>query len=118
MLTIWPEPNSTYFWDDYVKHFDGDTIIIVGTPGVTGKEEMFDWLSEAYEPDFTTVCKINLGCIFDFEAVHVWRKKKKVQPSPSKDDKAFDLTAFLDAFEPPAKVGRKKHKVGKQKPRK
>ena len=78
LITVWPEPNSTYFWDEYVKNFDGDTIIIIGTPGVTGNEDMFDSLSHAYQGvgTFTTVCKINLGWIFDFESVHVWRKFK------------------------------------------
>ena len=40
LLTVWPEPESMYFWDDYVTKFDGDTVIIIGTPGVTGSEEM------------------------------------------------------------------------------
>lgn len=76
LLTVWPEANSTYFWDDYVRSFDGDTIIIIGIPGVTGKEEMWDWLSARYKGvgSFTTVCKLNLGCIFDYETIYVWRK--------------------------------------------
>lgn len=76
LLTIWPEPDSTYFWDDYVTKFDGDTVIIIGTPGVTGSEEMWDRLSQAFPHHFTetTVCKINLGIIFNYETVYVWSK--------------------------------------------
>ena len=76
LLTIWPEPNSTYFWDDYVTKFDGDTIILIGTPGVTGKEEMWGWISRAFPKSFkcTTVCKISLGAIFDYESIYVWQR--------------------------------------------
>jgi hypothetical protein len=76
LLTIWPEAESMYFWDDYVKHFDGDTVIIVGTPGVTGKEEMWDLLSEKFQCQLkaTTVCKINMGFAFDYETIFVWKR--------------------------------------------
>jgi hypothetical protein len=79
LITIWPEPESTYFWDDYVKKFDGDTVIIIGTPGVTGKEEMWDWLSEAYTGKHTTVpvCRINLGAFYDHENIYIWRRLLK-----------------------------------------
>ena len=99
LLTVWPEPNSTYFWDEYVKNFDGDTVIIIGTPGVTGKEEMWDWLGERYKGKglFTTVCKINLGCMFDFESVYVWQKVAASEIVT----KSFDLTSFLEICETP-----------------
>jgi hypothetical protein len=76
LLTIWPEAESMYFWDDYVKHFDGDTVIIIGTPGVTGKEAMWDLLSEKFQCQLkaTTVCKINMGFAFDYESIFVWKR--------------------------------------------
>ena len=76
LLTIWPEPNSTYFWDDYIQKFNGNTVIIIGTPGVTGDDSMWDLLTEAYpcKHTSTTVCKINLGAFFDFESIYIWTK--------------------------------------------
>ena len=79
LLTVWPEPESTYFWDDYVKNFDGDTVVIIGSPGVTGKDEMWDWLSAAYKGKHTTtpVCRIRLGAFYDHENIYIWRRKRK-----------------------------------------
>jgi hypothetical protein len=76
LVTIWPEAESMYFWDDYVKHFDGDTVIIIGTPGVTGREEMWDLLSAKFQCQLkaTTVCKINMGFAFDYESIFVWKR--------------------------------------------
>jgi hypothetical protein len=79
LITIWPEPESTYFWEDYVKHFDGDTVIIIGSPGVTGKEEMWDWLSEAYAGRQTTVpvSRISIGAFYDHESIYIWRRRHR-----------------------------------------
>jgi hypothetical protein len=76
LITVWPEAESMYFWEDYVTKFDGQTVIIIGTPGVTGSEEMWDRLSEAFPSRFkaTTVCKINLGLIFNYEMIYVWSR--------------------------------------------
>ena len=88
LLTVWPEPESMYFWDDYVTKFDGDTVIIIGTPGVTGSEKMWDRLSQAFPSHFsaTAVCKVNLGIIFNYEMVYVWSKAPSscnVHPCPA-----------------------------------
>lgn len=76
LITVWPEPDSMYFWNDYVCKFDGRTVIIVGTPGVTGAEEMWDHLSKAFPLHFkaTAVCKINLGIFFNYETIYVWSR--------------------------------------------
>ncbi len=76
LITIWPEANSTYFWDDYVTKFNGDTVIIIGTPGVTGKDEMWGWLSQTFPGSFecTTVAKISLGVFFEYESIYVWQR--------------------------------------------
>lgn len=75
LLTVWPEAESSYFWDDYVQYFDGNTVIIIGTPG---KQEMWNRLSEsAFQCTATTVCRIDLGFAFDYETIFVWQKEAK-----------------------------------------
>lgn len=87
LITVWPEPDSMYFWDEYVTKFDGQTVIIIGTPGVTGSEAMWDQLSEAFPLHYkaTTVCKINLGLFFNYETVYVWSRSSglDVHPCPA-----------------------------------
>ena len=76
LITVWPEPNSTYFMD-YVEKFQGELIIIVGCPGVTGADEMgslFDMEFDCIE--YQAVCERVFMGFRDTETVAVWRKKR------------------------------------------
>ncbi len=75
LLTVWPEPESTYFLDEYVQYFDGETVIIIGTPG---NKQMWDTLSHCcFRCTATTVCRIDMGFAFDYESIFVWQRKGK-----------------------------------------
>ena len=75
LLTIWPEPNSTYFMR-YAEQLCSGLIIIIGCPDVTGDYEMWD----LFDKEFTRiechdVCIRQCMGFKDTEMVAVWRKE-------------------------------------------
>ena len=79
LLTVWPEPNSTYFMR-YAEQFSGGKIIIIGCPDVTGDQEMWD----LFDKEFTTlehhdVCVRSFMGFSDIESVAVWRKEHDIK---------------------------------------
>lgn len=89
LITVWPEAESSYFWDDYVQYFEGNTVIIIGTPG---KREMWTRLSEsALHCTATTVCRIDLGFAFDYETIFVWQKESERSPALNLSRSSLDV---------------------------
>jgi hypothetical protein len=76
LITIWPEPNSTYFMD-YVDRFQGELIIMIGCPGVTGADEMWELFDMEFDRiEYQAVCERVFMGFRDTETVAVWRKKR------------------------------------------
>ena len=76
LVTVWPEPNSTYFMD-YVERFHGEFIIMIGCPGVTGADEMWGLFDMEFDCiEYQAVCERVFMGFRDTEIAAVWRKKR------------------------------------------
>ena len=70
LLAVWPEPSSTYLLQ---YDFKGRYIVLIGEPGVTGDESIWDELGARFHYECDLVCKQKL--LFNttvYESVHIW----------------------------------------------
>ena len=79
LLAVWPEAESTYL-EKYTSEFKGRFIVIIGQPGVTASESIWDLLDARAEYTSHEVCTQKLMCNLNvYESVHVWDTAAKKQ---------------------------------------
>ena len=75
LISVWPSPNSTWL-QAYVDQFDSGTIIIIGAPGLTGADAMWDEFDRRFGVRESTA--VSCFDAFDgekeYEYVAAWRK--------------------------------------------